>query len=375
MVVEGGVLLRVEHLEQGGRRVAPEVHRHLVDLVEQEQRIAHADPAEVLHDLAGHRADVGPAVAANLGLVAHTAERHADELAVRRPGNALTERGLAHTRRPDQAQDRSALLLDALLDREIFDDPLLDLGQTVMIGFEYVLGVLQVAVDLGPLLPGRAQQPVDVVANDRRLGRHRRHQLELVELGLGLFASLLGHAGGLDLALELGDLVVAVVDLSELLLNGLHLLIQVVLALALLHLLLDAAADALFDLQHVDLALDQPEHVLEPGAQVDDLQHLLLFAELQRHVGRCRVREAAGLLDARQRRQDLRRHLLIELHVGFELGQDRADQNLDLPLVVLRAVLEHLDPGGEIVVVVDLRQPHALVTLDEHLHGAVRQLQ
>jgi hypothetical protein len=90
-----------------------------------------------------------------------------------------------------------------------------------------------------------------------------------------------------DLLLELGELVGRVVHLAELVLNGLHLLIQVVLALALLHLLLDAAADAFLDLQHVDLALDQHDHVLEPFAHVDHLEDTSACRrQLDRHVRR-----------------------------------------------------------------------------------------
>ena len=84
VVDERVVLLRIEHLEQRRRRIAAEVLAHLVDFVEQEQRIAHADLGHVLQDLAGHRADVRAAMAADLGLVAHAAERHADELAAGR---------------------------------------------------------------------------------------------------------------------------------------------------------------------------------------------------------------------------------------------------------------------------------------------------
>ncbi len=42
VVVEGAVLLRIEHLEQRRGRIAAEIGGHLVDFVEQEQRIAHA---------------------------------------------------------------------------------------------------------------------------------------------------------------------------------------------------------------------------------------------------------------------------------------------------------------------------------------------
>ena len=183
---------------------------------------------------------------------------------------------------------------------------------------------------LGALLPRHLHQPVDVVAHHRGLGRHRRHHLQLVELGRGLLARLLGHAGLGDLLLELGDLVAALVHLAELFLNGLHLLIQVVLALALLHLRLDAAADALLDLQHVHLALDGDQDVLEALAHVEDLQHLLLLGELERHVRRDGVGQAPGLLDAGERGQHLRRHLLVELHVLLELRDDRARQHVHL---------------------------------------------
>ena len=181
-----------------------------------------------------------------------------------------------------------------------------------------------VVVHLGLLLPRALHQPVDVVAHDRRFGRHRRHQLQLVQLGHRLVARFLRHAGLLDALLELRELVRRVLDLAQFLLDRLHLLVEVVLALALLHLLLDAAADALLDLQHVHLAFDQREDVLEALAHVLDLENLLLGVELERHVRRDVVGEPAGLLDAGQRGQHLRRHLAVELHVLLELRDDRA---------------------------------------------------
>src|SRR3546814_5193784 len=78
----------------------------LVDLVQQEQWIGRPRLAQVLDDLAGHGADVRPAVAANLGLVAHAAQRMADELPSRRAGDRAAKRCLAHARRTDEAQYR-----------------------------------------------------------------------------------------------------------------------------------------------------------------------------------------------------------------------------------------------------------------------------
>ena len=84
VIAEGVVLLGVEHLEQRRRRVAAEVGAELVDLVEQEDGIARARAPQALQDAARHRADVGAPVAADLGLVAHAAERRARELAAHR---------------------------------------------------------------------------------------------------------------------------------------------------------------------------------------------------------------------------------------------------------------------------------------------------
>ena len=107
VVLEADVLLRVEHLEQRRRRVAAEVHAELVDLVEHEERVVRARLPQALDDAAGQRADVGAAVAADLGLVADAAEREADELAPHRARDRAPERRLADARRPDEAEDRA----------------------------------------------------------------------------------------------------------------------------------------------------------------------------------------------------------------------------------------------------------------------------
>jgi hypothetical protein len=95
--------------------------------------------------LPGMRADVGAAVAADLGLVAHAAQRHAHELAPGGPRHALAQRGLAHARRAHQAQDGRLDLVDALLHREVLEDAVLDLLQAVVVLVEHLSA-----------LPGRA---------------------------------------------------------------------------------------------------------------------------------------------------------------------------------------------------------------------------
>ena len=98
VVAEGVVLGRVEHFEQRRRRIALKAGAELVDLVQHEHRVHRAGLFERLHDAAGNGADVGAAMAADLGLVTHAAERDAHELAVHRARDRLPERGLADAR-------------------------------------------------------------------------------------------------------------------------------------------------------------------------------------------------------------------------------------------------------------------------------------
>src|SRR3954464_2650879 len=133
MIGERRVLLGIEHLEQGGRWIAAEIGRQLVDLVEHEDRIARACALESLHDATGQRADVGPAMTADLRLVAHAAERDAHELAAESARDRTAERRLADAGRTDEQQDGRLLGRRELANRQILEDALFDLAEAAMI--------------------------------------------------------------------------------------------------------------------------------------------------------------------------------------------------------------------------------------------------
>ena len=375
MIDESVILLRIQHFQQCRRRIATEVGAHLVHFIQQEQRVLHAGLAHVLQHLARHRADIGTTVTTNLGLVTHAAQRHAHELAVGGAGNRLPQRGLAYTGRPDQAQDRRLELVDTLLHREVFQDALLDLFQAKVVFVEDGFGGIDFLTDLGLLLPRQIKQGFDVVAHHGGFGGHRRHHLELFQLGHHLVLGLLGHAGQLDFLLKLVDLAGFVV-LAQLFLDRLDLLVQVVLALALFHLALDAAADALLHLQDVDLTFHQPQQVLDADLDVEHLQDFLLLLQLQRQVRDDGVGQAAGTVDAIQRGQDLARDLLVQFDELLELGQQRTAQRFHFGGV--GAVQSNRrDVGSEILVgiAMHLIDLGTLPALDQHLDRAVGQLE
>ena len=97
--------------------------------------------------------------------------------------------------------------------------------------------------------------------------------------------------GRIDLLLELFD-IGALFALAELLLNRLDLFVQVVIALALLHLLFDTAANALLDLQDVDLGFQLRKQGLKALRRRENFEHLLLLLEFEGQVRRDRVGQA-----------------------------------------------------------------------------------
>src|SRR6202040_2353072 len=90
IVAKGGVLLGVEHLEEGRGRIALNAAAELVDLVEHHHAIPRAGSADPLNDVPRQCSDIGAAVAADLGLVVGAAETDPNEFAARRPGDALS---------------------------------------------------------------------------------------------------------------------------------------------------------------------------------------------------------------------------------------------------------------------------------------------
>jgi hypothetical protein len=328
-----------------------------------------------LDDLAGHRADIGAPVATDLGLVAHATQADADELAPRRPRHRPAERGLAHARRADEAQDRALQLFRALLHGKIFDDPFLDLFQPVMIVVEDLLGAAEILLHAALHPPRDRQHPFEIVAHHRGLGRHRRHVAQLLQLGLGPLARLFRQSGGGDPLLQLADLVLAVFGIAQLALDRLHLFVEVVFALGPLHLALDPALDLLLDLQDRQFGLHQRIDRLQPLGHRQRLQQLLLARDLDRKMARHHIGQLARLRGVGHHRQRLFGHVLLELRIALELPGDRAQQRRDGSLVAQtfgQFFGARLEERG---IVHEAGNAHPLLAFDQHLDRAVGQFQ
>ncbi len=99
----------------------------------------------------------------------------------------------------------------------------------------------------------------------------------------------LGSSSFVELLAQLRDLL-ALVVVAELLLDRLHLLAQVHLALPLAQLLLDLRLDLFLRLEHADLPLDVDEHAAEPLLDAQRLEQALLLGDAAARCSRRRGR-------------------------------------------------------------------------------------
>ena len=175
VVAEGAVLLRVQHLQQAGGRIAAVVVAHLVDLVKEEHGVHRTRLLEAGNDPPRDRPQVRPAMTANFRLVPHAAQGHLHEPAAHGLGNGADDGRFAHAGRPDKAQNRALHVLLHPQHGQVLDNALLDLFQAIMILGQHLSGTLEVEVIRGGLAPGQVKNPLDIGARHadlRRTGRH-----------------------------------------------------------------------------------------------------------------------------------------------------------------------------------------------------------
>ena len=313
MVAEVAVLFGIEHFEQRRLRIAAEIGTDFVDLVDHQHRILLAGVADGAYDRAGHRPDVRAPVAANLGLVAHAADREAGELASHRSCDRLAERSLADAGRPDEAENRAGQLLFELADGQILDDAVFDLFEIVVIFVEDRARLLDVDVVGRLAVPRQRDQPVEIRANDAVFGAGLRHFRKTVEFAIGSLLHVLGHAGAIDLLAQLVEFGELRIDLTEFFLNRAKLLAQVELALILLHLALDVALDLMSQFDDFELLGEQHRELAHALGRVALFEQRLPIRRLQAHRGGDEIRQHRGIGDV----------LDLHLHLAGRLRQIR----------------------------------------------------
>ena len=169
VIAEVVVLLCVEHLQQRRRRVAAVIAAELIDLVEHHDGVHATGDGQAVDDAAGHGADIRLAVAADLRLVVHAAERDTRELAVRGVGNAHGNARLAGARRADKAQHAALDIGRELAHGQILRDAVLDLFEAEVLFVQHLARGAHVERFLRARVPRQLEADIQIIADDSRL--------------------------------------------------------------------------------------------------------------------------------------------------------------------------------------------------------------
>ena len=171
MVGKMAVLLRIKHFQECGSDIPLVVAACLVDLIQKHQRIFHTGMVESLRDSSRHCSDVGSSMSADLRLISDSSKADPHKNLIQRLCNRLRDRCLSGSGRSDQTKDRSVRLFCHKTDRQIFQYPLLDFLETVMILLQNLSCLLQVTVVPGHFVPRKAEQRLDVSPDHSSLRR------------------------------------------------------------------------------------------------------------------------------------------------------------------------------------------------------------
>lgn len=248
------------------------VRRQLIDLVEQDDGVHAARQLERGDDAAGHRADVGLAVAADFGFIADAAERDAHILAVGRARDRFGNGAFADAGRADKTDDLPVELGRELLDGHKFQNAVLDLAQTVVVLVENLRGLLNVQPVSGAPAPGQFKAGFDIIADHGRFGRTERHPRQLGVLLVQPFGHLGGQLRFFDPRIILVALLVARFVDVQFALDGLELLAEIDFALAALEVIANLGLNRAFQLDEVDLTAENAEQRLQPFFAVPESQ-------------------------------------------------------------------------------------------------------
>ncbi len=130
----------------------------------------------------------------------------------------------ADARRSDKAENRTLGILYQLANGKELQNAFRNLVQSVVLFVENFLGGQNVANFLGFFLPGHRQQPIEIVAADRGLRGHGRHQFQALQFLDRLFVDFLVHAAASIFFFS--SSISLFFAAAELFLNGLQLFVE-----------------------------------------------------------------------------------------------------------------------------------------------------
>lgn len=236
---------------------------------------------------------------ANFGFIADAAETGAHELASKRTRNRTSERRLADARRTHEAQDRRTHpIARQFAHRQVLQDTLLDLFETVVILIEHLLRLVQANFGQFLLRPRQIQDPVEIGANNARFRAIHALLRQALEFVHRLLFDIVGRVKLGNLALQLINGVINIIVFTEFAANDAHLFTQEVLALALVQHFFGILLDLLAQFEQFELPGKQAMRTAQPLDRIEFIENIKPFIELEGRRPRNNIRQVPWLIDA-----------------------------------------------------------------------------
>ena len=244
-----------------------------------------------------------------------------------------------------------------------------------MVLVQHLLRLDQVLFHTAFDAPWNRKQPIQIVAHHGGFRTHRAHGFELFELGFRLFAGFFAELGREDTLFQLGQLVLAFLAVAQFLLNGLHLLIQIVFALSLFHLGFHPRFDLFLDLQDRHFALHMAKDLLKPLGHVQSFQDVLFQRDIRAQMPCDQISQTGRFGRVSHGLQRLFGDVLFDLGIAFEFIRHRPQHCLGRGFIAGnfgQARHTRLKERGVVDKFGDL---NTALAFDQHLHRAIGQFQ
>ena len=224
-------------------------------------------------------------MSADLRLIVHTTKGDTNVLASKSACNRLSKAGLADTRRAIETEDRRLHVTLELQHSKILDDSLLDLLKTIVILIKNLLSILEIEVINRHVTPREIEHELDIIILYAVVRRAWIISLKLSHLLVEDFLDGRSPCLFLCTCTKLSKLLDVIH--SELLLDGLELIVQEIFSLLLINLCLHLLVDFLLDLLEFNLGIENRKKLHRTGKHVTILEKFHLVHEIL-HLDCCR---------------------------------------------------------------------------------------
>ena len=257
-------------------------------------------------------------------------------------------------------------------------DPFLDLFHAVVILVQHLGSLFNVQLCLCALVPGQLQAGVQIVPDYKGFLGIRGHFRQPLRLLHQLAAAFLRQVQRLDALHIVIGIILSALILAKLGRNHLHLLPQIIVPLAPVHIFLDLLLDLTFQVEDIHFLAEIAQQHTQPHQNIILLQQLLLGGKVQIQIVCHVVKDLIGIVLAQHGSNQLLGHPGNQLAVLLKGLLHGACHSSQLGFIHLcSAIIRHPAHHASQVLALGIqRQQSGLVdTLDQHPEHIVRGFQ